>query len=498
MRRFVLLLVAMSLAVLLACGVTLIASGGPEVLAQTQQKPNIIYILTDDLDTYTLNQMETTRSLLADQGMTFKNATFSDPLCCPSRATMQRGQYPHNTGVRANNPPNGGFEAFYALRRYESTYATWLNDAGYHTGYFGKYMNGYGGDFATFVPPGWDSWFAAAAGPMKKVFNSNGRIVSSKKLRRRTFDRTVARVGLSFLETSAPSNTPFMAAFNFYAPHGPAEHPASLDELYQDAELPADPSFSEADVSDKPQWVQNFDQVDATERQALTAFHRDRLRSVEYIDRAVAKIVETVARSGELENTYFVFWADNGYHLGQHRLEKQTTGGKLSPYTHDVVLPMYIRGPGIPAGSVSEEMVSNVDIAPTFADMGGASVPSFVDGRSMLPLAKGETLTTPWRNFAYSAAWPKSESGVWIAMGDWRQIRTTEYAYHYYPGTEEEELYDLKADPYQLENLLHGHISAQEEDIRAKYKELSERMSTCSGADPALPSSCATTLAVEG
>jgi N-acetylglucosamine-6-sulfatase len=483
----------MVVAVLLACGVTLVASEGPEVFAQSQQKPNIIYILTDDLDTYTLNQMETTRSLLADQGMTFTNATFSDPLCCPSRATMQRGQYPHNTGVRTNNPPNGGFQAFYALGRYESTYATWLDAAGYHTGYFGKYMNGYTGEFAGFVPPGWDRWFAANKGPMTKQFNSDGRTVT---IRKGTFDQAVASKGLTFVENWAPSKTPFMAAFNFYAPHGPAEHPASLDDLYRRAQLPRDdPSFSEADVSDKPQWVQSFDQVDRTERRALTAFHRDRLRSVEYVDRAVARIVETVTRSGELENTYFVFWADNGYHLGQHRLQSHTSGGKLSPYTHDVKLPMYVRGPGITAGSVSKEMVSNVDIAPTFADMGGASVPSFVDGRSMLPLAKGEELTTPWRNFAYSAAWPQLEGGV-MAMENWRQVRTTEYAYHYYPRTREEELYDLKADPYQLENLLHGGRASDEQlALKAKYKEHSERMSTCSGADPDLPSSCATTLA---
>ena len=446
------------------------------------EKPNIIYILTDDLDTYTLNEMETTRSLLADRGVTFENATFSDPLCCPSRATMQRGQYPHNTGVKANNPPNGGFEAFHALGRYESTYATWLDAAGYHTGYFGKYMNGYETEeFRSFVPPGWDRWFAAASAPMKKTFNDNGTVVSNENLQSRTFDQTVAGKGLNFIESQAPSDTPFMAAFNFYAPHYPAEHPASLDELYQEAELPPDPSFSEVDVSDKPQWVQGSDMIEPEELQALTEYHRDRLRSVEYIDQTVSSIVKTLARSGELENTYIVFWGDNGYHLGQHRLQKHTTGGKLSPYTHDVQLPMYVRGPGIPAGTVSKKMVSNVDIAPTFADMGGARAPNFVDGRSLLPLAKGKPVE--WRKFAYSAAWPQSEGTGLSGIEDWRQIRTVQTAYHYYPRTKEEELYDLKGDPYQLKNLLHGRVSDEERTLRARYRDLSERMSTCSGAE---------------
>lgn len=112
MRRAILLVASIALTVLLADGQPLVSPGGSEVSAQMQQKPNIVYILTDDLDTYTLNRMETTRSLLAGQGMTFTNATFSEPLCCPSRASMQRGQYPHNTGVKANNPPNGGSRRF--------------------------------------------------------------------------------------------------------------------------------------------------------------------------------------------------------------------------------------------------------------------------------------------------------------------------------------------------------------------------------------------------
>ena len=197
------------------------------------------------------------------------------------------------------------------------------------------------------------------------------------------------------------------------------------------------------------------------------------------MDRAVSRIIDTLSRSGELGNTYIVFWGDNGYHLGQHRLLRQTIGGKLSPYTHDVRLPMYVRGPGIPAGSVSNKMISNVDLAPTFADMGGASVPSFVDGRSLLPLAKGEPVE--WRDFAYSAAWPNSE-GTASYMEDWRQVRTTTYAYHYYPRTGEEELYDLVGDRYQLQNLLYGGVSAQEEAIRASFRSFAEKMSTCSGA----------------
>jgi hypothetical protein len=100
-------------------------------------------------------------------------------------------------------------------------------------------MNGYEAEeFRSFVPPGWDRWYAAASALMKKQFNNNGTIVSARS---RTFDQKVAGKGLNFVESQAPSNTPFMAAFNFYAPHYPAENFASLDELYQEVELPPDP-----------------------------------------------------------------------------------------------------------------------------------------------------------------------------------------------------------------------------------------------------------------
>ncbi len=107
-------------------------------------------------------------------------------------------------------------------------------------------------------------------------------------------------------------------------------------------------------------------------------------------------------------------------------------------------------------------------------------MPKFVDGRSVLPLAKGESVE--WRNLAYPAGWPRLELVGPIATENWRQIRTTEFAYHYHPETGEEELYDPKGDPYQLENLLYGGVSDEEEAVRATYGDLSERMCTCSGA----------------
>src|SRR5215210_7863927 len=135
MRRLVVLLGTSTLAVLLAWGLALVPFEKPEVSAQTSQRPNIVFILTDDNDASTYeNFMPRTKSLIGDAGMTFENATYGHSLCCPSRASIQRGQYPHNTHVYKNNPPNGGFQTFKARGETRDTYATDLHKAGYRTG----------------------------------------------------------------------------------------------------------------------------------------------------------------------------------------------------------------------------------------------------------------------------------------------------------------------------------------------------------------------------
>src|SRR5919199_1822631 len=145
---------------------------------ESPERPNIILIVTDDLavqdlNAETLSHMPNLRSLIK-HGTTFENAFVTDSLCCPSRATMLRGQYPHNTGILSNGPPNGGFEKFRSTGDEDSTVATWLQDGGYKTVLIGKYMNGY---HTTYVPPGWGQWDAISGNYMSTKLNENGHIV---------------------------------------------------------------------------------------------------------------------------------------------------------------------------------------------------------------------------------------------------------------------------------------------------------------------------------
>jgi N-acetylglucosamine-6-sulfatase len=139
----------MLLSVVVSLGLT--AGQAQRSLAKTTPQPNIVFLLTDDMNASDLRSMSNTRRLLADQGTKFTNAFVTNSLCCPSRATILRGQYSHNHLIWGNSPPLGGFEKFRKLGRERSTIATWLDRAGYDTVLIGKYLNGY--DNTTYVPP---------------------------------------------------------------------------------------------------------------------------------------------------------------------------------------------------------------------------------------------------------------------------------------------------------------------------------------------------------
>ena len=214
----------------------------------------------------------------------------------------------------------------------------------------------------------------------------------------------------------------------------------------------------------------------------MDKYQRNRLASTLAIDEMVGDLVDALEESGELDNTYIFFTSDNGYHAGEHRL----TTGKWTAYEEDIRVPLIVRGPGVPEGAKREELVLNNDLAPTFADIAGAQVPSFVDGRSLMPLLTDNPLAPEdWRSaFLVEAAseltgpeapsigedwvrptlsgdpWPNdwqqrlAEGGV--EPQDWGRpafeaIRTQRYLYVEYHN-KERELYNLRKDPFELNN----------------------------------------------
>jgi N-acetylglucosamine-6-sulfatase len=434
-------------------------------LAQTASRPNIIFLFTDDQDPGSLSVMPNVQNLLVNKGKTFPNATFTQPLCCPSRASMLTGQYPHNTGILDDGGVDGGEGTFRRLGRDRSTYATWLQAAGYKTGYFGKYMNGY--EDETYVPPGWARWVAADHAPATMRISNNGKLVRLGD-RYETFDLAMKDYSLNFLKNNVGSQQPFFMAVSFSSPHtefGTAKYEQRYADRFSSARWPRTPNFNEQDRSDKPLWVRKLPAVTQDKAKEIDQKYRARLRSLLTVDDTVGNYVSALVGAGELSNTYIFYFTDNGWHMGNHALPM----GKNTPYTEDVESPLIVWGPQIAPNTKDNRLVSNIDVAPTFAEIANTSPTSSVDGRSILPLLRGQEV--PWRTALLV-------EGQGSQVPIYKAVRTNSFAYHYYPGTEEEELYDLIADPYQLQS---RHDDPAYTETKATLRSRLEMLKDCAG-----------------
>lgn len=224
MRRSLLLLALWSLAVLMACGLTLVALEEAEVSAQTPQKPNIVFILADDLRYDDFSYMPKTRALIGSQGATFSRAYVPLGICCPSRASILTGMYTHNHKVWFNeNGANGGWQGFKSQGHERDNLATRLRGAGYRTGLFGKYLNDYDGSS---VPRGWDDWFGKYEGYYYNWgANDNGTKVHYGRAEDDYSTDVIAGEARHFVGASVAADKPFFAYVSPVAPTSRARRP---------------------------------------------------------------------------------------------------------------------------------------------------------------------------------------------------------------------------------------------------------------------------------
>jgi N-acetylglucosamine-6-sulfatase len=440
-RRAVLLLASVALSVLLC----FIATPGSPTKAQEAGRPNIILILTDDLDAHpkSISRMPNLRRYLINQGTTFDNAFVTTSLCCPSRATILRGQYSHNHGVLTNAAPLGGAMRFRELGREKSTISTWLHSGGYRTVEIGKYLNHYKPP----KPPRWDEWVG-------------GRVPDGAY-----HTDYYARKAASFIRNTRGERQPFFMWLGTRAPHVPAEPAPRHADAFPNVKAPRPPSFNEQNVSDKPKWVRKQASLTSTQIHEIDKLYRNRLRSMLAVDDLIGRIVDSLRHSRKLSNTYIVFTSDNGVSLGTHRRNY----GKWSAYEEDIRVPLIARGPGVPEGVERTHMVLNNDLAPTFARLGSVSPPSFVDGRSFVPLLQpGPPSPSRWRSafLAEAVAFQASGRPAYNAMRT-RTHLWVEYA------SGERELYNLKEDPYEVQSRhktapadLKRHLSSRLDRLR--------------------------------
>ena len=489
-NRVLFMLLACSVAFLVV-GLSGFAPAQQEAKAQsstTTEQPNIVFVLTDDLDYASAFKMPEIRSRLIEEGTSFEQAFMSHPICCPSRATILTGLYDHNHEVLANRPPSGGFEKFVSEGHEENTIGVRLQEGGYQTAFFGKYLNGYPADDPTHVPPGWDEWYGKLDDQDLYDYriNENGEEISYGSEEEDFFTDVLSGQTTDFVQRAAPDSEPFFAYVAPTAPHGPATPAERHKGAFSEEELPRPPSFDEEDVSDKPSQIQDAERISNGQASNIDARDRQRLESMLAVDEMVAALVQELEAAGELENTYIFFTTDNGFHGGEHRIR----GGKDRPYEESARVPFFVRGPGVAAGTQAEELALNTDLAPTFADLAGVEFPA--DGRPLAPLLSGEE-DSSWRTSVLLEKLPpqadSSEAGDGKAKGKgkgkgkgkskqgpssspgFQAIRTGTHKYVEY-NNGDVELYDLTADPYELESLHESADPALVEDLKARLEAL--------------------------
>jgi len=440
-------------------------SGAP--LGPRWQRPNVVVLMTDDQTAASLSVMPHVRSALVAKGTTFDHHFAGYPLCCPARATYLTGQYSHNHHVTYNDGLTGGY---HALRGRGAVLPVALRRAGYTTIHIGKYLNGYGLLHPRDVPPGWDDWHASVDPSTYQYYdftlNHNGRLERYDHAEYQT--DLYASLASVAIRREAHRHHAFFLNVAFLAPHAVVRETSGLDPIderaagparrrhgirypvperrdrhaFDGTPLPDGAAFGEADVSDKPLNIRLRPTFTLAEDAQIERNYRLRLATLLSVDRAVAAIVHTLAVTHQLRNTYIVFVSDNGFFHGEHRVPF----GKYLPYEPSIHVPLVVRGPGVRQNARTDALTADVDLPATILDVTGARPPRRLDGRSLRPLL--ERPRPHWPRRAVLLESGANSVGAPVYAG----LRSQRWKYVAYDDGERE-LYDLRHDPEELQNL---------------------------------------------
>ncbi len=442
------------------------------------QPPNVVFILTDDLDVQSMPYMPQALALIAEQGVSFTRSYVATPLCGPSRATILTGQHAHNHGMLAHVAPLGGYDKFYSEGRERSAIATWTKAAGYRTVMIGKYLNGYPAGDPSYVAPGWDDWHVDYGGDDGKetglecydyAMSDNGKVTQYGHDPKDYLTDVLTQKALDALG-QIPNTQPFFMYIAPRAPHQPAIRAERHDALFSDLSAPRTPSYNEGDMTGKPDWLREFLPFKPQVEDQIDQLYRDRLGTLQALDEMIARIIHALDAQGRLADTYVMLGSDNGFILGPHRFPH----GKEAPYEESIRVPLLVRGPGIPAHRTIDALVCNVDYAPTFVAWTRANAPE-MDGRSLASLLETGS-TAGWRSDFLLEHWLSGKKEI-SSVPDFFGLRSTEYSYVEY-ATGQAELYDMAKDQYQLTNLYDGAPAALLQQLHGRVSTLS----VCKGA----------------
>jgi N-acetylglucosamine-6-sulfatase len=422
-----------------------------------QQRPNIIFILTDDqrydamgfVGNYPF--LETPHiDRLANEGVHLKNSFCVISLCGPSRAAILTGTYPQINGVNTN-----------AERREYNPDKTppfplYLQKSGYKTAFFGKWHM----DHSTKPRVGFDHWVSFAG---QGHYNGNNLNINGKTVRNNGYiTDELTNYALDFIDDNA--DEPFFVYLSHKAVHGPFQPPERHQDLYTDADFPDAPGFHD-DLEGKPEWQRARTSASKAFRLrynnlriaketlptrkldpklGINPKSKNYMRLISAVDDGIGEIYALLEEKGILDNTCIIFSSDNGYFLGEH-----LRGDKRASYNEGMRIPMVMRLPEqFPKNSTLDEMVLNIDIAPTILDMANAEIPSLMQGKSILPLF-ATPKKTDWRKSFLFTYWRDLVPNIPRIVA----VRNQEYVYSVYPDIDQHELYDVLNDPYEMNNL---------------------------------------------
>ncbi|KAI1860469.1 hypothetical protein JX265_009868 [Neoarthrinium moseri] len=420
------------------------------------------------------------RELVA-KGTTFTNHFATVSNCCPSRASLLRGQNAHNTNITHVRAPGGNYDKWLRSGEDHDYLPHWITKAGYRAEYVGKFLNGYNTVNYNVAPKGWDH-VDTLVEPYIGDYNNpvwalNGqRPVVYRGYHQTDTVRVKALDRLDYL-TSENQTTPFYLTITPYAPHVSGSNPpvpqSRYNESYSNVTVPRFANWNPPDdiQQQKSVFLKNLPPMNSTQIEYADFQHRQRLRSLLGVDEIIEDVIKMLEEKDHLDNTYIIYTTDNGYHIGAHRLP----AGKALPYIMDSNLPLFVRGPEIPAGATSNVASAHLDFAPTFLEIMGVPQeqwPKFLDGRSLLsewqqdpdagrpPLPVGDAREIIniefWGDKVVEA--PFSVAGL-LNNNTYKTLRVVSEGSAWMFAkwcTNEMELYNTTADPWEVHNLAWG------------------------------------------
>jgi arylsulfatase A-like enzyme len=442
-----------NLLLLLACLGSASAMGTPP----EDEQYNIIFILTDDQrydELGFMNPVIDTPNLdsIADQGVHFRNAFVTTSLCSPSRASILTGQYMHNHGVVDNNKPPAAGTVFFPQ---------YLQQAGYETAFVGKWHMGEGASGERRIDdpqPGFDHWVSFPGQGNYYPVMRNGRVnqlnINGKRVPQKGYiTDELTDYALDWLR-ARDGDKPFFLYLSHKAVHAnfaPAERHRNQ---YADRTVPV--PASQADTPDnnrgKPMWVQNqrnsWHGVDFPYHSSLDvqSYKMQYHRALSAVDDSMGRLFSWLEEAGQLDRTIVVFMGDNGFMFGEHGLID-----KRNAYEESIRVPLLMRGPGVARNHVAEDIVANIDIAPTILAIAGVGQKEQFDGRSFYGIAQGDAVED-WRDeLLYEYYWEFNYPSTPSTFA----LRTADFKFIQYHGIwDTDELYDMRNDPNEMNNLI--------------------------------------------